>query len=436
MPNNHDPKDDELLITCKELLNQCAYGELQRLLNARIAQGLALDTPAGIMLLGEIAGLLIDAGAEGRNERAVKDGLALLENNLAHFDGLVTRASLEYNRGNAKIALAELHTPNQFATPGLADHDLLLDAKNHYWRALKAHGRHDPFAQQLGTNLGNALRMSGRITEALTVYDDIIADDPTFSMARFHRGLALLLFERLSRTKTISLLQQAATDYAITADAPDAPPAVRTVASTMRDHTTDRLHALGYDAHQLQHETQVSKKEATQQSPYRHWTLQHHLGLSDHSLYCHCNGARRDDLMIATSGNAVSGGIVPRLELIINRLKAEFSTARLLYYQATTDPSWDLHEHDTTFAELFEGEHLSARTELLRTSFRLCLGVLDKIALGICELYDVADPGEKLYFESFWQPTARKGKASTRWTPFCAKARTHHSWRSTPKQRI
>jgi hypothetical protein len=75
------------------------------------------------------------------------------------------------------------------------------------------------------------------------------------------------------------------------------------------------------------------------------------------------------------------------------------------------------------FTELFEGEQIGIRTELLRTSFRLCLGILDKIALGICELYDVADANEKLYFESFWQPAARKGKANTRWDRLNAKSK-------------
>jgi hypothetical protein len=127
--------------------------------------------------------------------------------------------------------------------------------------------------------------------------------------------------------------------------------------------------------------------------------------------------------MVATKSISLVGDRVPRLELILNRVKAEFGTARLLYYQAVQDQSWDLHEHEITYAELFEGEQVSVRTELLRTSFRLCLGILDKIALGVCELYDVADPTEKLYFESFWRPKATKGKASIRWDTLAAKSR-------------
>jgi hypothetical protein len=127
--------------------------------------------------------------------------------------------------------------------------------------------------------------------------------------------------------------------------------------------------------------------------------------------------------MIATRSNPVTGDRIPRLELILNRLKAEFGTARLLYYQATHEESWNIHDEEITFAELFEGEQVGMGTELLRTSFRLCLGILDKIALGICELYDVADTQEKLYFESFWQPPARKGKAATRWSTLTAKSK-------------
>ena len=264
-----------------------------------------------------------------------------------------------------------LRSPNPFAPPGLADHDLLLAAKNHYWAALKAHHRSDDFAKLLGTNLGSMLRKSRRITEALTAYDDVLANDSGFTMAHFHRGLALLVLEQIGGARTITLLRQAATEYAITAESSDAPLAVREAAVTMRERTLKRLAARGYTLEQLREQGEEAQRESAEHSAYPQFTLRHHLGLSEHSLYCHCKGARRDDLMIATSRTPVTGDRVPRLEHILNRLKAEFATARLLYYQATTDQSWDLHEQEVTYAELFEGETVSITTELLRTSFRL-----------------------------------------------------------------
>lgn len=420
---NLDPGDAQLLATVTALLNERSFTEARRLLDARVAQGLRTDDRTGRLLLAEIAGCLIDIGCEGRDEPAIRTGLSLLEKNRSLLDGLLTGASIDYNLGNAKSGLAELRSPNPFAPPGLADHNLLLAAKNHYWAARKAYQRSDNFAKLLGTNLGSMLRKSGRITEALAAYDDVLADDPAFTMAHFHRGLALLVLEQLSGVRTITLLRQALTEYALTAESADAPVAVREVAVTMRERTLKRLTARGYTLDQLRGQGEELQRESTEHSAYRQFTLRHHLGLSEHSLYCHCKGSRRDDLRIATNRTPVTGDRVPRFEHILNRLKAEFAAARLLYYQATTDQSWDLHEQEVTYAELFEGETVSIGTELLRTSFRLCLGILDKIALGICELYDVAESHEKLYFESFWQSPAHKGKAGTRWTTLIARSK-------------
>ena len=56
------------------------------------------------------------------------------------------------------------------------------------------------------------------------------------------------------------------------------------------------------------------------------------------------------------------------------------------------------------------------RFEFLRTSFRLCFGILDRIAQGLNELYELADPKEDLYFESFWRPqNQRKKDDEKRW---------------------
>jgi len=416
-----DLADQDVITAAHNLLDQRKYEQASTLLLERVARGIASDTQAALLFLGEVAGLLIDIGAEGHDERAVKTGLALLEDK-ERFVGFVTASSFEYNMGNAKIALVDLRSRTTGVPPGLADHDRLLAAKNHYWRAFKLLNEDDALANVVRTNLANALRTSGRIPEALTAYEEVLGTAPTFGMAHFHRGLALCLLETLSRHRTVSLFAQQVGEYRTAALATDVQPAVREVATTMRDRISKRLERLGHTTETIQDEERTSRREATQHSPYRQFTLKKQLALSEHALYCHCAGARRDDLMIATTKSTIMGAFVPRMELIVNRLKAEFGTARLLYYQATTDQTWDLHEDELTFAELLEGEHVSMRTELLRTSFRLCLGILDKIALGICELYNVADEHEKLYFESFWQPQSRKGKASTRWTTLASKS--------------
>jgi tetratricopeptide (TPR) repeat protein len=278
-----DPNDEAVIAKATVLRDQRSTDPALQVLNERNAQGLTADNPAGVHLLAQIAGLLIDIGSEGHNEQAIQDGLALLEKHHDQLGTLVTDASRHYNLGNAKSSLADLHNPNAFTTPGLADHDLLLAAKNHYWKALKTHDRNDHFAHQLRTNLANALRKSGRITEALTAYDDIIASNPNFTMAHLHRGLALLVLEQrsVSGTRTTSMLVQAATEYSHTADAPDSSAAVREVAITMRDRTTKRLKAHGYKTDHSTKDIAGTRHEATQHSAYRQFTLRHHLGLCE-----------------------------------------------------------------------------------------------------------------------------------------------------------
>ena len=48
--------------------------------------------------------------------------------------------------------------------------------------------------------------------------------------------------------------------------------------------------------------------------------------------------------------------------------------------------------------------HLIYTMELNMKNFRLCFGILDKIAEGICYLFDLdVGENENIYFESFWQ---------------------------------
>lgn len=55
------------------------------------------------------------------------------------------------------------------------------------------------------------------------------------------------------------------------------------------------------------------------------------------------------------------------------------------------------------YSELHNGEVLNVGIEKIRNAFRICFGVLDKIAIAICELYDVYPANKIVYFENFWQ---------------------------------
>jgi hypothetical protein len=91
------------------------------------------------------------------------------------------------------------------------------------------------------------------------------------------------------------------------------------------------------------------------------------------------------------------------MEMVLNRLKSEFSFARHLYFEYRTEEQDYELLHDSCFSELFNDELLGIDVEKLRTAFRSCFGILDKIAVAICELLDLYPPKGEVYFQSFWQ---------------------------------
>lgn len=189
---------------------------------------------------------------------------------------------------------------------------------------------------------------------------------------------------------------------------------------TWLEYFNDRLRDLNFDFSQVEHELEETSKEAEQHSEYRHFCIDNFLALSEHALYCNCVGARSDDLSIPPRGHPISGEFVPLMELYLNRIKSEFALARYLFYQSTTasNTEVDTINSEVNFTELFEKEAIGLRGEMLRISFRLCFGILDKIAHGICDLFDLADKNENIYFERFWKPRGKNltEKQSSRWT--------------------
>jgi hypothetical protein len=100
-----------------------------------------------------------------------------------------------------------------------------------------------------------------------------------------------------------------------------------------------------------------------------------------------------------------------KLEILLNRLKSEFSLARRMYYHFIEEI--DL-EDDVFYEEMFIGEKASIRIEKLRAGFRMCFGILDKIAKGICYTFNLpVAERESIYFESFWNSKSSKERWAT-----------------------
>ncbi|NOQ23471.1 MAG: hypothetical protein GQ565_12600 [Candidatus Aegiribacteria sp.] len=361
----------------------------------------------------EIAGLLIDIGEQLWNEEITQEGLTVLVEEYSELKNIIVLASLEYNIGNAKEVLYNISRKKNKQRFSPESISLLSEAKDHYWRALKADAP-EQMRRELCVNLANSLDSAGRLVESLFWYDQALSVDPTFGMAQCNRGIALMFLDKLSDTHTISLIDEARKSFKFALGDPNLFPHLVDMASKRIHEIDSKFLELGWTDERIAKDNKQHDEEYEQHDDYWKFCLANHLALSEHSLYCKCAGARRDDLSIVKQSGSIAGDFVPRLELLLNRLKSEFCYARALYYQSLRpETKWPTDSFQGTYTEQYEGEAIGIEEEFLRNSFRLCFGILDRIAQGLNELFSFAEPEEHLYFESFWRKNGKSG--NDRW---------------------
>ena len=132
--------------------------------------------------------------------------------------------------------------------------------------------------------------------------------------------------------------------------------------------------------------------------------------LSDHSLYCNCYASSKDNISIATTEKGVFGDFIVPMEMVLNRLKAEYSLARKMFFEYKIGSDFFDEDSEACYSELYNGEVLYENVERLRIAFRSCFGVLDKIAVSLCKLFDLKPDRGHIYFHNFWQIRDEKRK--------------------------
>lgn len=414
-------KEDGLFFDHIEgLIVQQEWASAVELIQTRLDDSLDLSIPNNPFIKTKLAGLLIDIGSGGLLEEPIKHGIDIYEKDIDIFAKHVHRSSIEYSLGNGKSGLFSI----QRTKPGFRFNpkniDVLTEAKNHYWRAYKLLRKTDiELKMRLLTNLANTLDTSGRIVESLQYYDQVIKNVPGFPNANAGRAEALIWLNEISGSLSINQVRQAINNLTIAITSTDVPDRYVNHWKSKRDSLQYQLEKIGYTETDVVHDLNLTKKESDSHSNYRKFCLDHYLCLSEHSLYCRCIGADRDNLTIPKASGPIGGKNIPIMELRLNRIKSEYALARLLFYESRgiNQKRWEAYNKELIFTDLYEDEAVGHRPEMLRTSFRLCFGILDKIAHALCEFFDLSDPNEPLSFERFWRPRGKKlsKKQQERW---------------------
>lgn len=354
-------------------------------------------------IVSNIASLFVDVGHMKPCVESSQKGMDILSQYKDEIVEQIGKDAYFYNLSNAKSNLIAEKNPfnHTFSTI-----EQLVEVKKDLWKAIKSCGDIDSVKVQptYVVNLGNSLKQQFRISEALDCYERVNSLNLDIPQSWINRSETLMMLNQVSNTYSIQMLEQIKNGYENVLSSKEIPPPwLEYYRQQVAYHQNKIVEAckdakIEMDAHDLD----KTESEYNELSDYRKFCLDNNLSLSEHGLYCSCAGSSRDNLTIPTSGRVVGDFVVP-MEMVLNRLKSEFSFARHLYFEYLTEEQDYGLLHDSCFSELFNDELLGIDVEKLRTAFRSCFGILDKIAIAICELFDLYPPNGTVYFQSFWQ---------------------------------
>ncbi|CAM2781950.1 LA2681 family HEPN domain-containing protein [Acinetobacter celticus] len=350
-------------------------------------------------LLFNLAGQFIDVGTSLRNKNAVSKGIQILETNSDHYE-IQSNINYYYNLANGKLSLAnDCGYSEEKVT--FKNIDLYNDVKNLYWKAyklIKKENNYDLYQQNI-INLANTLKQQFRFSEALQLYNSVIKENTTYPQAWLNRTSCLEQFDQLLDHRTEKMIIEIIKGYKFASESPLIPKAWIPYYNHKIDYLTKQLSSKNLDIEELE-----TSKDNSSMSDFRQWCIKENLTLNIHGMYCPCIANERDTLTLFES--VISSQNILQYEQYLNRIKAEFSLVRVLYYEYRFTESYKV-DFESCYSELNEHEIIDIRSEKLRTCFRLCFSILDKLAIFLCQYFGLTI-NKNTAFNNFWHTNKLK----------------------------
>ncbi len=376
--------------------------ELSKQFLKRISKSDVKNTEIFAKLIFNLSGQFIDIGAMQPNSESAKIGIELLEKNREIILANVSEEHYYYNLANAKSNFVKGVSPFVYSFETIED---LIELKNYFWKTIKFSTKNTkkPSPEYI-VNLANSLKQQFRVVEAMGYYDLVNSLSLDIPQSWINRSESLMVLNTISNTFSVEMLKQVKLGYQKAISSKKIPPQWIDYYNKQIEDTQSKIDAVCNDYGILSSDENECETELefSQLSKFRQFCLSENLTLSEHGLYCKCYGSARDDLAIMRHEDLSCDFIIP-MEMILNRLKSEFSLARHLYYEYICCEDSIEQNYESCFSELRNDELLGIDIEKLRTSFRLCFGIMDKIGSAICDFFDVYPPNGTVAFQSFWQ---------------------------------
>lgn len=346
-----------------------------------------------------LAAQFIDVGTFLKDVDTVLKGVEILEQN-SEFYEKEYNVAYYYNLANGKLSLANNcgYSKDKVTFKNI---DFYNDVKNLYWKAYKIIRKEDDqyLYQQNLINLANTLKQLFRFSEALQLYNIVIRENTIYPQAWLNKTSCLEQFDQLLDHRTKKMITEIIKGYKFACDSTLIPKAWIPYYNHKIDYLAKQLNCTNLDTDELE-----TSKEYFSMSEFRQWCIKENLTLNVHGMYCSCIANERDNLTLLEG--VISSQNILQYEQYLNRIKAEFSLVRVLYYEAKfTDSS--IFDFESCYSELNEHEIINIRSEKLRTCFRLCFSILDKLAIFLCKYFDLIIQ-KNTAFNNFWHQNKHK----------------------------
>ena len=352
-----------------------------------------------LQLRFNLAELFIDSGSFLKNKDFISKGIQILEED-SEFYAMKFDVSYFYNLANAKLSIAnDCGYKNDLVS--YEESILYSEAKNLYWQVFKTIDKdaEPSLYYQNIINLANTLKQQYRFSEAMHLYEKIVRTKLDYPEAFINRSTCLENFHRLLDHRSAKMINEIISGYEFSYLSPFTP-------SNYKQYYLQRIEFLKsqIDGFDVDNDTNKNLDELLKMSEFRQWCIKENLTLNVHGMYCSCIANERDNLTLLEG--VISSDKILQHEQYLNRIKAEFSLVRTLYYEAKfTDSS--KFDFESCYSELHEQEIINIGSEKLRACFRLCFSILDKLAIFLCQYFSL-NTKDNVYFHNFWKNNKSK----------------------------
>ena len=356
-----------------------------------------------------VGGFYIDIGVRKSDKKMVNKGIDLIKEvyNLNLSQQMeIPKSEIYYNLANGYSSLFSIDVSRNNVRV-ILPFDYLNKAKKYYLEAIKHIDENvdSSLVTQIYVNYGNCLDSIGRHIEAIEAYENALNITPDYPMAIGNKGMCLVRLASNSGEYNFQIYNVAyqLIQKAINSELNDK--AAKQHFQLESDYILKKIgksnlirNNLIGEKHEQRHETHNFKDY------YSNFCLKNRLFLNSHGFYCKCDDGIGDPLAILKLILPVTDEVKPHiLSSYLNQLKQEYVAARYLFVESQYKNE-DLKAIDAKviIVDTLDYSLNNIYLELLKSSFRIVYGVLDKIALFLNEYLELGNSVSKVGYKNIW----------------------------------